>query len=353
MAITVLVLGVIGTFTTFDGVRQLGMLGEKKQSATRYAQSEIESMRNMGWSNLKLNATPRPRPTRAGPSRAATTRRRACRRRPGSRRRLHPASCTSTTCVNPGPEAWTYGSASGNIYRYVTKSQDSNIYVCLAALHRPAPHHGRRHRQRAERAEVGDRQLLDRHRSDRRTDQRDPEREPRDVDRRHLDRSLDRHHVLLLRHPGRRHLRRSLGEPRDAQHDRGLRRARPAAYDGAADPGLRLRRPRSPTRPTCLRRATAASGCRRARAAPADRATTAHRWVTPVINSSAAVTATGNAALSMPTSVLSANAGQGKPGKLCIKVYSATLNGSNQVSSSTAARARTAISCPTGRTPTS
>ena len=58
--------------------------------------------------------------------------------------------------------------------------------------------------------------------------------------------------------------------------------------------------------------------------------------MTPVINSSAAVTATGNAAMSMPTSVLSANAGQGKPGKLCIKVYSATLNTTtNVVASST------------------
>ena len=77
MAITVLVLGVIGTFTTFDGIRQLGMLGEKKQAATRYAQSEIESMRNMGWANLKLNATPRPPRTRVARSRAATTRLRA------------------------------------------------------------------------------------------------------------------------------------------------------------------------------------------------------------------------------------------------------------------------------------
>ena len=63
-------------------------------------------------------------------------------------------------------------------------------------------------------------------------------------------------------------------------------------------------------------------------------ATTAHRWVTPVINSSAAVTATGNAALSMPTSLLSGNVAAGAPGRLCINVYSTTLNGSNQASGS-------------------
>ena len=149
MAITVLVIGVIGTFTTFDGIRQLGMLGEKKQSATRYAQSEIESMRNLGWANLKLNATP--------PA-ASDTRGTVGGRQHTPRAWRHsaqalvvasaPASCTSTTCVNPGPESWTYGSASGSIYRYVTKSQRLQHHVCVAALHRPASHHGRRHRQR-------------------------------------------------------------------------------------------------------------------------------------------------------------------------------------------------------------
>src|SRR6185436_10908353 len=58
MAIVVLVVGVIGTFSAFDGARELGMLTEKKQSAARFVQSEIESMRNMGGTNLKLNASP-------------------------------------------------------------------------------------------------------------------------------------------------------------------------------------------------------------------------------------------------------------------------------------------------------
>jgi hypothetical protein len=58
---------------------------------------------------------------------------------------------------------------------------------------------------------------------------------------------------------------------------------------------------------------------------------TGHMWATPVLNASAAVTATGNAALTLPTS----NPGSESTGRLCVSVYRLVLNGSNQATTST------------------
>ena len=155
MAITLLVLGVIGTFTTFDGVRQLGDLGEKKQSATRYAQSEIEAMRNMGWSNLKLNATPAAasdsRGTVAGgsyaPPRAAGASSQCLwsspPRPPAARPR--PASAPVPT---PGPTARPAATSTATS----RSSHDLKVWcgtACGATGTDQLRDHGRGHRQRA------------------------------------------------------------------------------------------------------------------------------------------------------------------------------------------------------------
>ena len=315
MAIVVLVVGVIGTFTAFDGARELGMLTEKKQSAARFVQSEIESMRNMGWTNLKLNATPaafsdtrgtvaggnytppRPSGAPAQPLVVSST----------------PASCTATTCVNPGPEAWTYGSASGFVYRYITSSHDDACPAPRARRHhRPPADHRRRDDHRTERPEVRDRQLVDRGRPVGGADGRDAERQPGHVDGRLFDRRLHRDHLLLHRHAGRRHLRGTLGQPHGAQHDRLLgvpdSRRVPATPGSGQVTAYSYSTDSPPLTDGGLGLASSAS-CN------GTTATTAHRWVTPVINSSAAVTATGNAALSMPTSLLSGNVAAGAPGQ--------------------------------------
>ena len=294
-------------------------------------------MRNLGWANLKLERDAGGRsdtrgtvaggnytPPRGGAAQALVV-------------ASTPASCTRTTCVNPGPEAWTYGSASGYIYRYVTKSQDAHITcasppgtdqlritVAVTVNGPNAP----------KSAIVSSSIVIDPAAAPTNATQNV---EPRHVDRRHLDRRLHRHDLLLHRHPRRRHLRGSLGEPRDAQHDRRRPAFRPAADDRPADPGLRLGH----------------RGLLLDRRAPADRrrpragverelrrriATTAHRWVTPVINSSAAVTATGNAAMSMPTSVLSANVGQGCRASSASRSTARRSTASNQVSRQHTAR---------------
>ena len=334
MAIIVLVLGVIGTFTTFDGIKQLGMLGEKKQSATRYAQSEIESMRNMGWANLKLNARRRPprdtRGTVAGGNYAPPS-----GGRPGSRRRLHPGQLHVDDVREPGPRVLDLrlGERQHLSLRHAVAGREHR--VCLRRRAPTTSHHRRGDRQRAERARrsaiVSSSIVID------------PTAAPTNATQ----------NANPVTSTGGTSIGASTGTTYYfSDTPTGGTYAAPSANhatrntigaSGVPDQ-LRTTVPLTPGSGS----ATAVSystdvppqsegglGLSSSASCAGGSATTAHRWVTPVINSSAAVTATGNAALSMPTSVLSANAGQNKPGKLCIKVYSATLNGSNQVSSST------------------
>ena len=252
--------------------------------------------------------------------------------------------------MNPGPESWTYGSASGSIYRYVTKSQDANITcasppctdqlritVAVTVNGANAP----------KSAIVSSSIVID------------PTAAPTNATQ----------NANPVTSTGGTSIGASTGTTYYfSDTPTGGTYAAPSANhatrntigaSGVPDQ-LRTTVPLTPGSGS----ATAVSystdvppqsegglGLSSSASCAGGSATTAHRWVTPVINSSAAVTATGNAALSMPTSVLSANAGQNKPGKLCIKVYSATLNGSNQVPPAPS-WGRTATSCPTGRTST-
>jgi hypothetical protein len=240
MAILVLVLGVIGTFSTMDGVKELGMLTEKKQSATRYAQGELEAMRKMGWSNLKLSASP----ATMNDSRGVVSGGNYTPPNGGTAQPLViasvPANCTATTCVSPGPDAWTYGSASGYIYRFITSSHDDlcgaacpagtdhirvTVAVTVNAPNGPTT------------AVVSSSVVVD------------PAAAPANATQnanpvvstgRHVDRRVDRHHVLPHRHADRRDLRGAYDPARGAQHDRRERRARPATRHRPADAGFAL-----------------------------------------------------------------------------------------------------------------
>ncbi len=334
MAIVVLVLGVIGTFTTFDGIQRLGNLGEKKQSATRFVQSEAEQMRNMGWANLKLSSAPGQfsdtRGTVLGSAYAPPN---------GISQNLvvssTPASCTSTTCVNPGPEAWTYGTASGYVYRYVTSSQDS---LCGSACPAGGTDHLRItvavtiNGPNAPKYALVTSSIV-------------------------VDPTAAPSNATQNSNPVASTGGSSIGSATGSTYyftdaPEGQTYAAPAAShathgtvgaSGVPDQ-LRLDAPSAPVSlsPTALSystdvppRSDGGLGLTASASCSGTTATTSHRWVTPVLNATAAVTATGNASLSIPTSLLDADATNGSPGRLCVRIYDAAVNGSNNVSSST------------------
>ena len=333
VAIVVLVLGVIGTFTTFDGIQQLGMRGEKKQSATRFVQSEIEQLRNLGWTNLKMSSTPAAfsdsrgvasGSTYAPPSGTAQT----------LRVSSTPGSCTSTTCVNPGPETWTYGSASGSVYRYVTSSQDT---LCGASCTTGTDH------VRVTVAVTVNGPNAPKVALVSSTIVVDPSAAPTNATQ----------NVNPVVSTGGT----SIGENTGTTYyftdtPTGTSYAAPAAAHATHDTvgasgvpdALQTTSPLNPGSgsPTAVSystdvppRSDGGLGLTASATCSGTTATTSHRWATPVLNASSSVTATGNAALTMPTSLLDADAVSGAPGKLCISVYSVALNGSDQVSSST------------------
>ena len=334
MAIVVLVVGVIGTFSTFDGITRLGMFGEKKQAATRYIQGELEQVRNQGWSNVKLSAAPAIVSNSRGTATAATY----APPNSGAAQNLliaaTPASCTSTTCVNPGPENWTYGTASGQVFRYVTSSHDD---ACGSACPAGTIDHVRvtiavtiNGPNAPKVALVSSTVLID------------PAAAPANA-------TQNANPVVST---GGNSISATASTYYFSDTPWGQSYAAPASAHSTRDTvgvtgvpdQLRTETPSPPGSgaQTALSYSTdvppradgglglaASAGCN------GTTSTTSHRWVTPVINASAVVTATGNAALSMPTSLLDADVAAGAPGRLCVSIYSVTLNASNQVSSST------------------
>ncbi len=334
MAMVVLVLGVIGTFTTFDGIQRLGMFGEKKQSATRYVQSEMEQMRNLGWTNLKMSATPATfsdsrgtltGSTYAPPNGVAQT----------LRISASPGTCTSTTCVNPGPETWTYGSASGFVYRYVTSSRDT---LCGSACPAGGTDHVRvtvavtiNGPNAPKVALVSSTIVID------------PTVAPSGATQNvnpvtstggsSIGASTGTTYFFTDTPAGASYVTPSAAHTtRNTVGGSGVPDLLQTGAPGTPGSGSQIAVSYSTDNPP---RSDGGLGLTSSATCSGTGATTSHRWVTPVLNASAAVTATGNAALTMPTSLLDADAAAGAPGKLCIKIYSVALNGSNQVSSST------------------
>lgn len=333
MAMVILVVGVIGTFTTFDGVQRLGMLGEKKQSATRYVQSEVENLRNLGWTNLRLTAAPPAaadtRGTVAGSTYAPP--------RGGTAQTLvvasNPDACTRTTCVDPTPEAWTYGAASGFVYRYVTGAHDG---LCGSAC--PA---GTTDYKRVTVAVTINGPNAPKAAIVASTFVIDPSASPANT-------SVN---VNPVQSTGGASIGGATGTTYYLSDTAtGVAYSAPssnhAAWDTVTVSGvpdqLRTTPPAASAASTAYSYSSdfppssdggigleASAGC------AGGTRTNAHRWATPVLNAGSAVTATGNAALTIPTSLLPAQQAAGSPAKLCIRVYSVTLNGSFQVSAST------------------
>lgn len=335
IAIVILVLGVIGTFTTFDGIQQLGMRGEKKQSATRYAQSEIEQLRNLGWANLRMSSTPAAFNDSRGIVSGATY------APPGGgvaqtmRISASPGTCTSTTCVNPGPEMWTYGSASGSIYRYVTSSQDS---LCGAACPSGTIDHLRVtvavtvNGPNAPKVALVSSTIVV-----------DPAAAPTNATQ-NVNPVVSTGGTSIGANTGTTYYFTDTPASTAYVTPSANHATRNTVGAAGIPDQLRTNAPGTPGSgsPTAVSystdvppRSDGGLGLTASATCSGTTMTTSHRWVTPVINASLAVTATGNAALTMPTSLLDADAVAGSGGRICVKIYSVTLNVSSQVSAST------------------
>lgn len=328
----VLVIGVVGTFSTIDGVRRLGTLGEKKQTAARYAQHEIENLRSRGWAALQMDAAPAAFSDTRGTGTATTY---APPRGGAAQDYVIAASCPTTAdCVASAPSTWSYGNVSGQVHRYVTYSHDA---LCGSACPNGSVDHKRVtvavtvNAPDAPKAAIVISTIV-------------------------IDPAAAPANATQNANPVASTGGNSIGAATGTTYyltdtPAGTTYAAPsnnhAAHDTVGASGvpdqLRTSAPDPPLsgQPAAYLYATdvgggsdggrgieGSSGC-----AGTNRKQ-AQVWVTPALSAGSAVTATGNAAFSLPTSALNPGAVQ-VGGRLCIDIYDVSLNGSNQVASST------------------
>ena len=328
VATMILITGIVGAFGAYDGIRRLGTISEKKQEASRYAQREIEHLRSVGFAYLYLSSQPGAmndsRGTIVGSNYTPPNGGTASPLRIGS-------GCTATTCVDPGPTAWTAGNASGYIYRYVTSEDDTTCGApCTPAVDRlritvavtvSSPHNPIN-------ALVASTLVID------------PTARPNGT--------------TAPTNPVQTSAGTAIGAATGTTYyftdtPVGATYAAPSAGHAVRDTvtatgvpdQLRTTTPSAPGSGAVVAQsystdiapgANGGLGLTGSSTCTGTTKQTAHVWATPVLNASTAVTATGNAAITLPTSTWSAAE---TSGKVCIKVYDLILNGSNQATTST------------------
>lgn len=328
VATMVLLIGVVGAFGAFDGIRRLGTISEKKQEASRYAQRELEHLRSLGFANLQLSSAPAAMADSRGivadgnytPPNGGTA----------SPLRIASSCPTSTSCVDPAPTAWTAGNATGYVYRFITAEDDTTCGAsCTSAVDRlritvavtvSSPHNPIN-------ALVASTVVID------------PTAVPNGS--------------AAPTNPVQTTAGTSIGAATGTTYyltdtPVGATYAAPMANHAVRDTvtatgvpdQLQTATPSPPGDGSLVARSYSTDvepdsdgglGINGSSACGGATKQTAHVWVTPVLNATAAVTATGNAAITMPTS----NPGDESAGKLCIGVYNIALNASNQATTST------------------
>ncbi len=328
MAMSVMITGVIGAFGAFTGLQRLGTIAEKKQEASRYAQREVEHLRQLGWASLKLSATPATMDDSRGivssgsytPPNGGT----ASPLRIGT-------GCTASTCVDPGPTAWTAGNATGFVYRFITSEDDTTCGApCTPSVDRlritvavtvNSPHNPLN-------ALVASTVVID------------PTAVPNGA--------------TAPTNPVQSTAGTSIGAATGTTYyftdtAIGATYAAPGSNHAVRDTvtaagvpdQLRTTTPAVPGDGSTIARTYSTDvapdtdnglGIDGSSSCAGTTRQTAHVWATPVLSTTAAVTATGNAALTLPTSNPSATESSGR---ICIGVYDMTLNGSNQATAST------------------
>ncbi len=329
MAMLVLVVGIIGSLGALDGLRTLGGVDEKKQQAARYATREIEHLRSLGWSSLQLSAAPPAMSDSRGTVSGATYTPPSGGTTGGL---IIASSCaTSTSCVDPGPTAWSAGNASGSVYRFVTSDHDTACGApCAASIDRKrvtvavtlnAPNN-------LKRAIAVSTLVIDP--AARPSGTTAPTNPVTSTGGSSIGGATGTTYYLTDTRVGSTY---AAPMSNHAVHDT-------VTATGVPDQA-RLATPAAPTdnQATARNYSTdvapgSAEGLSVAGSATCGGITrqTAHEWVTPVISSSGAVTATGNAAITLPTSTQAAAA---SGGRVCVSVYNVALDASNHLATNT------------------
>ena len=328
VAMSILITGVMGAFGAFTGLQRLGTISEKKQEALRYAQREVEHMRSLGFANLSLSATP----AAMSDSRGIVASGNYTPPNGGTASPLRIGSgCTASTCVDPGPTAWTAGNATGFIYRFVTTEDDTACgSPCTPAIDRlrvtvavtvSSPHNPLN-------AVVASTTVID------------PTARPNGA--------------AAPTNPVSTTAGTTIGAATGTTYyftdtAVGATYSAPSSNHAVRDTitasgvpdQLTTTTPSSPSSGSSITRVYSTDvnqppdgglGIDGSASCAGTTRQTAHVWVTPVLNASAAVTATGNAALSLPTSTYS---GATTAGTVCLGIYDMLLNGSNQATTTT------------------
>lgn len=329
VATMILLIGVVGAFGAFEGLLKLGTISEKKQEASRYAQRELEHLRSLGFSALVLSATP----PAANDTRGIVAAGNYTPPNGGVALPLRIAtSCpTAASCVDPGPTAWTAGNATGFVYRYITTDDDSlcgapcapsvdrlriTVAVTVSSPHNPIN------------ALVASTLVIDPNAIP--NGGTTPTNPVQTTAGASIGAATGTTYYFTDTPVGATYAAPSVSHAvRDTVTATGvpdqLQTATPAV---PADGSLVARSystdiPPGPDGGLGITGSATCSGVTKQ---------TAHLWVTPVLNAGAAVTATGNAAITLATASW---AGIESPGKICIGIYNIALNGSNQATTST------------------
>lgn len=329
VATMILITGIVGSFGAFDGIRRLGTISEKKQEASRYASREIEHLRSLGFSALQLSASP----AVASDSRGTVASGNYTPPNGGTASPLRIAgSCpTAAACVDPGPTAWTAGNASGFVYRYITTEDDTTCGApCTPAVDRlritvavtvNSPHNPIN-------ALVASTTVIDP--TARPNNAAAPTNPVSTTAGTTIGAATGTTYYFTDTAVGAPYAAPSSSHAaRDTVTATGvpdqLQTATPAVPGSGSTTARNYSTDvyQAPDGGLGIDGSTSCGGTTRQ---------TAHEWVTPILNASTALTATGNAAITIPTSTYDAAA---TSGKVCVSVYSVVLNASNQATTHT------------------
>ncbi|HEY0318185.1 MAG TPA: prepilin-type N-terminal cleavage/methylation domain-containing protein [Solirubrobacterales bacterium] len=132
VAVLILAIGAMTTFALLSAATRNGQRAKATQVALEFAEQELEFLRSVESKKLALTATPPPSTNPLSPNFRVSEGRFALTRQPVGNYRnlvyntssLEGGGEVKEGVVNPGPEPFTNGDVSGNVYRYVVWRND-------------------------------------------------------------------------------------------------------------------------------------------------------------------------------------------------------------------------------------
>ena len=134
VAIFILVIGALATFGLLTNAIRNTQRAKATQVALDRAQQEIETLRSIPYSQLALTKTPVAETNRLSPNYRISGTTFALIREPPSSYATMVVNGGAVVggVVNPGPEPFSSGDVSGNIYRYVVWRKDDKCTTCTS-----------------------------------------------------------------------------------------------------------------------------------------------------------------------------------------------------------------------------